>query len=109
MEASPAGEKTKEQAVRDDDYCCIKYISPLHIFFQYTRIMEKDLCRGAVYLIVLCDLVTISLHEMPAQVTVLLLAVEVWSPSLLMANFFFSWSLFSHHPVAPIGICSNSK
>ena len=26
-----------------------------HIFFRYTRIMEKDPCRGAVYLIVLCD------------------------------------------------------
>ena len=25
------------------------------IFFRYTCIMEKDPCRGAVYLIVLCD------------------------------------------------------
>ena len=30
------------------------HITPLHIFFQYTCIMEKDPCRGAVYLIVLC-------------------------------------------------------
>ena len=31
------------------------YTIPLHIFFHYTRIMEKDLCRGVVYFTVLCD------------------------------------------------------
>ena len=33
----------------------MKYTIPLHIFFHYTRIWKKDLCRGVVYFTVLCD------------------------------------------------------
>ena len=43
----------------------VKYTNPLHIFFRYMCIMEKDPCRGVVFLTVLCDHPYLVLYFLP--------------------------------------------